>query len=124
MAGFTATYGAGNDDVFVVRCDTDGYTQSQNVGTTFDALDVADLDPEVPVLRMGPVPVTDRLELTCDRMMEGVSVLDLAGRVVYRSFERGRVIELHMELPSGGYVLVVELMDGRTLRRPLILQRP
>lgn len=124
IAGWTNTFGAGNDDVFVVRTDQDGFTASQNVETTFDALSVLEVEEFASLLRIGPVPVSDRLWMHCDVGISGVEVFEPAGRMVLYSSSSGINMDIQLDLPSGWYLASVYLADGNIIRRPIIVQRP
>ncbi|MFO7950858.1 MAG: right-handed parallel beta-helix repeat-containing protein [Candidatus Fermentibacteraceae bacterium] len=80
--------------------------------------------PASGALSAAPCPTTGSLELSCGgRTMQRVRILDMAGRVTYRSSGGSQLsIALPARLPSGVY-LATAMVEGRRLAARVVLVR-
>lgn len=81
VCGSTLSYGAGNEDVFVVRTDSAGNTASETVTTYFDPLPVEETQGmDRPLLY--PNPTSGPLHLPEGRGYTGFELMDVSGRTL------------------------------------------
>jgi hypothetical protein len=83
-----------------------------------DPCSVGFLDEAISSLSVVPNPFTSEVEITSDLLMKRISVLDMSGKVVFRSAPENNKMKINLNnLKSGVYTLVVESDEMITTRR-------
>lgn len=103
-AGWTMSYGAGGRDVLVVRTDDSGATETQNIGTAFDPVDVE--ERAIHRHRIHPNPC--RGEFTITGAAGGtVRIVDANGRAVLSPARYTPGALVQVDLVPGLYLVEV-----------------
>ena len=125
LCGVTESYGAGLDDIFLVKTNEIGFTDSDDVLTTFDPLTTNDLtSSSVSSLTLFPSPSSGPLTVRADERLRELAIWDVTGRQVFEQRSQGLDVRLDLDLPDGTYVLTATTVQGQVLRQAFILQRP
>ncbi|HMN05714.1 MAG TPA: hypothetical protein PKD45_08305 [Flavobacteriales bacterium] len=120
VCGMTRSYGAGNTDVFVVRTDSSGATESETVSTHFDPL-VVQLNERGDQPTIYPNPSTGVIQVTDPRWQE-ITLFDGEGKVVLKAPLAG-ALDLHV-LRTGPYMVALKDHGGNMGLGRLILIKP
>jgi hypothetical protein len=124
MCGITASYGAGMWDVFLVRTNEVGFTDSDDVIASFDPLSTPELTRSYPALSLYPNPCNGRFQLGYEGIWKDLRVVDASGRSVDGVQWSAGSREVQADLPEGSYVLELHTLDGQLLRARLHIVKP
>lgn len=123
VVGRTRSYGAGLDDVFIVRTDSAGGTESETVTAAFDPVVV----PTVQLTeqhQLYPNPATDQITLRTNSPVREARLFDAAGRVA-REWPDGNGHGFDLSgVPPGVYRFSAVLAGSGRLSAPLLIHRP
>jgi len=112
MCGITRSYGAGQWDVFVIRTNEVGFTDSDEVLTFFDPVPVREITPENTLVY--PNPSDGLFHLPVSNVYEQWRLINSIGEAVcIGRFLSGR--KVNCSVPDGTYVL--ELTGGKSVER-------
>ncbi len=112
MCGITRSYGAGQWDVFVIRTNEVGFTDSDEVIVTFDPVPVPEIDSESGIVYPNPsdglfhLPLSSHFEQW--RLINSIGATVLSGKFLSGS-------EVKCSLIDGTYIL--ELTGGKSIGR-------
>lgn len=120
VCGMTKSYGAGSSDVFVVRTDGQGATETEEVDTYFDPLGVHSMDGRGEAVHLYPNPSSGRILLEHPEKYWHVEVLDVLGQVVLRIPRPTENLDLS-GLPAGIVHVRLITMEGTQLVIPIML---
>ena len=124
MCGITFSYGAGSSDVFLVRTNEVGFTDSDQVLTNFDPISVQEFAGPVAFTSIYPNPSAGAFTIKSDKSITHVRVLDGLGRVAAEARPATGEKEFRFDLRSGTYTVVWTDRSGAMARSPLIIQGP
>jgi len=118
-AGWTESYGAGGRDVFVVRTNANGTTDSESVGTSFDPVSIPE-EHSPPPATIFPNPCTNVFTLR-DVPPGALTVFDAHGRVVLAEPWVVAGVPVPVALEAGLYVVEVRDAVGVIQRSHLVV---
>ncbi|MEZ4740493.1 MAG: T9SS type A sorting domain-containing protein [Flavobacteriales bacterium] len=124
MCGISFSYGAGSSDVFLVRTNEVGFTDSDQVLTNFDPISVQEFAGPVAYKSIYPNPSDGAFTIKADRPITHVRVLDGLGRVAAEAHSTTGDNAFRFDLRSGTYTVVWTDRSGAMTRSPLIIQGP
>lgn len=122
ICGATLSYGAGSDDVFVVRADSTGSTTLETVSTYFDPTPVDEVLNERGQTPF-PNPSSGIVHLPEGHSYAKLDLFDLSGRVLQFWNKPDSDINVSGFL-SGSFYLRATDHDGATTTFPLLLIKP
>lgn len=122
LCGITDSYGAGGDDLFIVRTNEIGFTASEEVITTFDPLSVDAAEAGEEALVVFPSPCSGILRVRCQEVLRTLRVHDMMGRCIVEQGSRDRSATLGLSVKTGTYLLSVLTESGLWMRRKFIVQ--
>jgi hypothetical protein len=124
MCGITYSYGAGSSDVFLVRTNEVGYTESDEVSTNFDPISVAEIDPQLGRSSVFPNPGNGEFSIRSHGSLARVRVFDGLGRVVFDQVPVLQQTEFQLDVPAGLYRVLWTGRNGASAQAPLIVETP
>ena len=111
-------------DVLLVRTNEVGFTDSDQVISSFDPLSIQQALPVPTTLEVYPNPSDGTFHLGVDQLVERVTVLDASGRVVYTPVLSPGERTVRTNLSSGTYFVEALLRDGTMRRARILIVRP
>ncbi len=124
MCGITESYGAGMWDVFLVRTNEVGFTDSDEVITSFDPLSINDPTSATTTPALYPNPSDGTFNLANDLDVTDLRFLDAAGRLVFEPMLPSGTTTIQTGLPSGSYFVEALLRDGSLRHARVLIVRP
>ncbi|MBK8581087.1 MAG: T9SS type A sorting domain-containing protein [Flavobacteriales bacterium] len=119
--GVTSSYGAGSNDVFVVRTDSNANTATEIVTTYFDPLSIPTPGTSSkPIIY--PNPTYGPVLLSNPEVWQRVALFDAIGRTLHTWKPPYAEIEIS-DLQNGTYFLRCTDRSGQVTSSPLILQK-
>lgn len=125
LCGYTRSFGSGPQDVYVVKTDSVGLTESSAVTEVFDPVGLSDLSGAAPpTASLWPVPANDKVRFSHTDPIGRADLIDLSGRPV-RGWSGMMPTELDLTgLTPGPYRLIARTSMGGTISLPLIILHP
>jgi len=120
--GVTDGYGAGGNDVFLVRSDLEGTTEFQFVSTSFDPISVEELEGERKYPLIHPNPCNGVFSIRSERSIAHVRVFDGTGRIVLDQAPATGQQEFELDVPAGLYTVLWTDRTGVLSRAPLVVE--
>ena len=124
MCGITYSYGAGSSDVFLVRTNEVGFTDSDEVSTNFDPIPVEEIGPVLDRPSVFPNPGKGEFSIRSSGGITHVHVFDGLGRVVYDRSVAPLQTKFQMDVPAGLYSVHWTERNGGSGHAPLIVEVP
>lgn len=122
VCGATLSYGAGSNDVFVVRTDSTGSTALETVATYFDPTSVGDLHKERGQAPF-PNPSSGIVHVPDAQSYSRLELLDPIGRILFTWREPNPEFDIS-EYSGGAFYLRATDRYGNTTTFPLVLIKP
>lgn len=120
--GITDGYGAGGNDVFLVRSDFEGTTEFQFVSTTFDPISIDELRIPFASSRIYPNPCNGVFRIRSEGPIAQIRIFDGTGRIVLDQAPALGQQEFELDVPAGLYMLLWTDRSGLSGRAPLVVE--
>jgi hypothetical protein len=109
LTGSTRSYGAGNEDLFILRTDSAG-----NLITKVE-------QPDSRPVFLSPNPFTSSVRIAGSEQIQKIDILNLTGQMIHEYRVMQKEAEIRTEdLPPGIYLCRIEFVNGKNSVRKIV----